>query len=211
MTDLTHDNNPGPQMDHAGTIVYDGKVEVPTSAANLRLPSHIAVTFGEDAATTRNISYFTKYSLTATDVQIVPYSENPDFSNGTTVDVTIKTACDVGADRSYPSVDLGFIGIMYQPITVNRHYVYITDLEPGTKYCYRVGDAARGWWSDVGVIDTADNSDAFSFFHMTDPQSTTEKQYLKTWANALEVAFGNHNADFILSTGDLVDDGESFR
>ena len=211
MKDLTHDENPGFQMDHEGTIVYDGKVEVPTSATNLRLPSHIAVTFGEDASTTRNISYITKYSLTATDVQIVPYSENPDFSKGTTVDATIKTDVEIEVERSYPSIDLGFIGIMYHTIHVNRHYVYISDLEPDTKYCYRVGDAARGWWSEVGVIDTADNSDALSFFHMTDPQSTTEKQYNKTWANALGVAFDNHDADFIINTGDLVDDGQSFR
>ena len=134
MTDLTHDNNPGPKMDLAGTIVYDGKVPTPVSATNLRLPSHIAVTFGEDAATTRNISYITKYSLTATDVQIVPYSENPDFSKGTTVDVTIKTDVEVEVERSYPSIDLGFIGIMYHTVHVNRHYVYISDLEPGTKY-----------------------------------------------------------------------------
>lgn len=211
MKDLTHDENPGPKMDHNGTVVYDGKVATPLSQSNLRLPSHIAVTFGEDSATTRNISYVTKYSLTDTDVQIVPYSENPDFSKGTTVDVTIETDCDVKVERSYPSIDLGFIGIMYHTINVNRHYVYISDLEPDTKYCYRVGDADRGWWSDVGVIDTADNSNELSFFHMTDPQSTTEKQYLNTWASALEVAFGNHDADFILNTGDLVDDGQSFR
>ena len=94
---------------------------------------------------------------------------------------------------------------------VNRHTINISGLKEGTKYCYRVGNAERGWWSDVGVIDTADNTNTFSFFHMTDPQSVTEKQYAENWAVALQTAFTNHkDADFILNTGDLVDNGGDF-
>lgn len=211
LKDLTHDNDPAYMADFEGTANYNGKVAVPLSQDNLRLPSHIAVTFGEDAATSRNISYFTKYSLTDTDIQIVPYSENPDFSKGTTVDVNIDTACEIDAEREYYAIDLGFIGIITHKMEVNRHTIEITGLEAGTKYCYRVGDADRGWWSDIGVIDTADNTSAFSFFHMTDPQSVTEKQYAENWAVTLDTAFENHeDADFILNTGDLVDNGNDF-
>ena len=211
MYDFTHDENPGYMADHEGETVYDGVVETPLSADNLRLPSHISVTLGEDAATERYINYYTKYSVEATDVQIVPYSENPDFSKGTTVDAEIKTECDVETLREWPAIDLGFIGIIYHKEYVNRHYVYISGLEPDTKYSYRLGDAEKGWWSEAGVIDTADNSDSFSFFHMTDPQSTTERQYNEVFAPAVETAFNNHDADFILNTGDFVDDGRSFE
>lgn len=211
MKDLTHDNNPGYMKDFDGTVSYNGKVAVPLSQDNMRLPSHIAVTFGEDAATSRNISYFTKYSLTDTDIQIVPYSKNPDFSKGTTVKANIDTNCEIDAEREYYAIDLGFIGIITHKMQVNRHTIEITGLEEGTKYCYRVGDAERGWWSDIGVIDTADNTNAFSFFHMTDPQSVTEKQYAENWAVALDTAFTKHSdADFILNTGDLVDNGNDF-
>ena len=211
MKDLTHDNNPGYMKDFDGTVSYNGKVAVPLSQDNMRLPSHIAVTFGEDAATSRNISYFTKYSLTDTDIQIVPYSENPDFSKGSTVKANIDTNCEIDAEREYYAIDLGFIGIITHKMQVNRHTIEITGLEEGTKYCYRVGDAERGWWSDIGVIDTADNTNAFSFFHMTDPQSVTEKQYAENWAVALDTAFTKHSdADFILNTGDLVDNGNDF-
>ena len=211
MKDLTHDNDPAYMADFEGTINYNGKVAVPLSQDNLRLPSHIAVTFGEDAATSRNISYFTKYSLTDTDIQIVPYSENPDFSKGSTVKAKIDTNCEIDAEREYYAIDLGFIGIITHKMQVNRHTIEITGLEEGTKYCYRVGDADRGWWSDIGVIDTADNTNAFSFFHMTDPQSVTEKQYAENWAVALDTAFTNHkDSDFILNTGDLVDNGNDF-
>ncbi|MBR5202041.1 MAG: metallophosphoesterase [Clostridia bacterium] len=211
LKDLTHDENPGYMADFDGTVSYNGKVSVPLSQDNLRLPSHIAVTLGEDASTSRNISYFTKYSITNTDIQIVPYSNNPDFSNGTTVNATIDTNCEIDAQREYYAIDLSFIGIITHKMTANRHTINISGLEAGQKYCYRIGDASRNWWSDVGVIDTADNSDSFSFFHMTDPQSVTEKQYADNWANTLETAFANHSdAGFILTTGDHVDNGGDF-
>ncbi len=211
LKDLTHDENPGYMADFNGTVSYNGKVSVPLSQDNLRLPSHIAVTLGEDASSSRNISYVTKYSITNTDIQIVPYSSNPDFSNGTTVDVKIDTNCEIDAKRSYSAIDLSFIGIITHKMTVNRHTINISGLEAGQKYCYRIGDASRNWWSDIGVIDTADNSDKFSFFHMTDPQSVTEKQYAENWAVTLDTAFENHSdAGFILSTGDHVDNGGDF-
>ncbi len=211
LKDLTHDENPGYMADYEGTVNYTGKVSVPVSQDNLRLPSHIAVTFGEDSATSVNISYFTKYSLTDTDVQIVPYSENPDFSKGTTVKgVKVDTNCEIDAERGYYAIDLSFIGIITHKMKVNRHTAEITGLEAGQKYCYRVGNAERGWWSNIGVISTADKGTAFSFLHVTDPQGVTEKQYKNNWAMALETAFDNHNIDFLLSTGDMVDNGNDF-
>ncbi len=210
MKDFTHDENPYYMADHHGELSYNGKVEVPLTQKNMRLPSHVSVTLGEDAATERNINYYTKYSITNSDIQIVPYSENPDFSKGTTVDVTIETKCEVDVVREWPAIDLGFIGILYHEEYFNRHYIYLSDLEPGTKYSYRIGDADKGWWSEAGVIDTADNSDELSFFHVSDAQSTTEKQYNTVFAPALKLAYDNHDADFIVNTGDFVDDGRSF-
>ena len=209
MKDFTHDENPGYMADHEGNFVYDGPVEVPLSQKNLRLPSHISVQLGENADEVV-ISYYTKYSITDSDIQIVPYSKNPDFSKGTTVDVDVKATCDVETLREWPSIDLGFIGILYHKEYVNRHIVTISGLDADTQYSYRIGDAEKGWWSDAGVISTADNSDAFSFFHISDPQSTTEKQYNQVFAPALQLATSNHDGDFILSTGDFVDDGRSF-
>ncbi len=211
MKDFTYDSNPTELADFNGTISYTGKVAVPLSQNNLRLPSHIAVTFGEDSATTRNFSYVTKYSVTNTDIQIVPYSTNPDFSKGSTVDFEVEINCEVDAPRSYSSIDLGFIGILKAELEVNRHTINVSGLEVGKKYCYRLGDADKGWWSEIGVIDTADNSTKLDFFHMTDPQSVTEKQYAENWAATLETAFSKHNADFIINTGDLVDNGGEFK
>ena len=210
MSDFTNDENPGYMADHEGKLVYNGPVEVPLSQKNLRLPSHISVQLGEDAADEVVISYYTKYSITDSDIQIVPYSANPDFSKGTTVNATIKAECDVETLREWPAIDLGFIGIIYHKEYVNRHIITISGLDADTQYSYRIGDAEKGWWSDAGIISTADNTDAFSFFHISDPQSTTEKQYNQVFAPALQFATSNHDGDFILSTGDFVDDGRSF-
>ena len=210
MKDFTHDENPGYMADHEGSFVYDGAVEVPLSQKNLRLPSHVSVQLGEDASEGVSISYYTKYSITDSDIQIVPYSEKPDFSKGTTVNAKIETECDTETLREWPAIDLGFIGIIYHKEYVNRHIVTVKGLEPNTKYSYRIGDADKGWWSEAGVISTADNSDSLSFFHISDPQSTTEKQYNNVFGPALQFATSNHDGDFILGTGDFVDDGRSF-
>ena len=210
MKDFTHDESPDYMADHEGKFVYDGPVEVPLSQKNLRLPSHISVQLGEDASEEVTISYYTKYSITDSDIQIVPYSKNPDFSKGSTVKADITSTCDAETLREWPAIDLGFIGIIYHKEYVNRHIVTIKGLEADTAYCYRIGDAEKGWWSEAGVINTADNSDSLSFFHMSDPQSTTEKQYNTVFAPAVELATNNHDGDFILGTGDFVDDGRSF-
>ena len=210
MKDFTHDETPDYMADHEGKFVSDGPVEVPLSQKNLRLPSHISVQLGEDASEEVTINYYTKYSITDSDIQIVPYSKNPDFSKGSTVKAEITSNCDAETLREWPAIDLGFIGIIYHKEYVNRHTVTIKGLQPNTKYSYRIGDADKGWWSDAGVITTADNSDSLSFFHISDPQSTTEKQYNKVFGPALQFATSNHDGDFILGTGDFVDDGRSF-
>lgn len=210
LRDLTHDKNPAPKADYEGFANYNGKTAVPVSAENMRLPSNIAVTFGKDSSSTRNISFYTKYSLNRTDIQIVPYSKNPDFSKGSTVKFTAKAKCEP-TERHYSCVDLGFIGIIEHPIYVNRHTISVSGLQKGKKYSYRIGDAARGWWSEPAVLETADNTSSFGFIHSTDPQSVTEMQYADNWASMLGEAFKNHDAKFILSTGDMVDHGGNFR
>ena len=88
--------------------------------------------------------------------------------------------------------------------------VEITGLTAGEKYCFRVGDAEKGWWSDAGVIETADNSNQLTFFHMSDSQSQSERQYSRSWAKVLNTAYTMYpDADFIMHTGDHVDKGDN--
>ena len=204
--DFTTDSGP---KDLDETITYSGKVEVIPTVEDLRLPSGVAVTFGKDAATSRNISWYTKVSVKGTDIEIVPYSENPVFTGEPTLDGVVEKT--VRTQREYPGIDFGVFGILGYSFDVNRHELTITGLEPGTKYCYRVGDASKGWWSKPAVIETADNSDEFTFFHMSDSQAGIERQY-EVWADTVASAYEMYpDAAFIMHTGDQVDSGTNFK
>ncbi|HOO25707.1 MAG TPA: metallophosphoesterase family protein, partial [Clostridiales bacterium] len=204
------DNDPGFKMDANVTIENISPAPVIASVDNYRLPSHISVTFGDDSTADRNISWMTKYSVTASDIELIPFSENPVFTGNPTKDANIKTGSEK-VTRSYPGADLGIWGFIDFNFNMIRHTVKITGLAPGSKYLYRVGDAAKGWWSEVGVIETADNSDAFTFFHMTDPQSQNVRQY-NVWAQTLDKALDLFpQGKFIVSSGDLVDNRHNFN
>lgn len=208
--DLTADTNPAPQKDNFATVTYSGKVPVVPTVEDLRLPSGIAVTFGTNSTTMRNICWYTKTSVTGSDIEFVPYSKNPRFTGTPTTGSNI-VAETKRVTREVPGIDFGMIGILSHELQVNRHMVKIGGLKAGQKYCYRVGDAERGWWSDVGVFEMADGSDSFTFFHMSDSQGGIERQY-DTWGKVVESAFNLYpNAKFIVHTGDVVDSGKNFN
>ena len=214
--DFFIDDNPAERMDSTATLLYTGKVPVEATAENYRRPSNIGMTFGTDAATTRNINWYTKCTVDGakvkpynTDIQIVPYSENPQFSNQLPAGVKVK-ASEETAKLQFPGIDIGVFGLFPYYFDVTRHMVEITGLKAGEKYCFRVGDAEKGWWSDAGVIETADRSNQLTFFHMSDSQSQSERQYSRSWAKVLDTAYKMYpDADFIMHTGDHVDKGDN--
>ncbi len=204
------DKNPKPQGDRNVTYTYNGKVKPEATAANYRAPSVITVTYGEDSATSFNISWYTKGSVKGTDIELIPYSKNPVFTGVPTTSSSIECITEEDVIRETPAIDFGLIGIMPYEQVMTRHIVKLTDLEPGTRYCYRIGDAERGWWSNVGVLETADNSREVEFLHVTDTQAQNERQF-DVWANLLRVARKTTDFDFLLSTGDQVDMGSNFK
>ena len=189
------------------TANTDGGYEVVATADNLRLPSTVVVTFGEDAATSRNISWYTKKSVDGTDIEI-SLDKNNLTATPDGVEITAKTEL---VRREMPGIDIGLAGILTYEFDVNRHYVTIEGLKPGTTYYYRIGDAEMGFWSDVATITTADNSDSFTFFHVSDSQGGSERHYDK-WANLVDTAFEMYpDASFFMHTGDHVDHGDNFK
>lgn len=207
---LVEDTNPAEKSDLNATLIYDGPVEPEVTQDNMRLPSNIGTTFTGDASTERSINWYTKYSLTSSDIQITEYSENPKFSDKLPKGVKVSTTSEL-VTREYPGVDLGIIGMLFVDMNVNRHTATITGLKPGTKYCYRVGSAKYGWWSETGVIETADNSDSFTFFHVSDEQSQNPIQY-GTWGKIVDTAFKLFpEGKFFASAGDQVDYTRNFK
>ncbi len=211
LRDFSGDINPQNLGDYGVTYSTE-RVEVPVSRENYRLPTAVSVTLGDDSKTSANISWYSK-STVGGDIEIYKADSEPVFTGEGTEnsDFTISLTSET-VTRSFPGIDIGFIGFITYEFPINRHIVKLTDLEPGATYYYRVGDADRDWWSETGTITTADGSNNLTFFHMADPQSQNEKQYNRAWANVVDTAFRTHpDAAFILNTGDLVDHGDNMK
>ena len=203
------DTTPMEHGDRDVSYTYTGPVEVEATQENYRLPSIVTTTFGDDE-TSFNISWYTKQTVTGTDIEIVPYSSNPEFTGMPTTGDNIVASTELKT-REFPGIDVGVIGILTVEKELNRHIIKISGLEAGTKYCYRVGDASRGWWSEAGVLETQDNSDKVTFLHVSDSQSQNSLQY-DTWKNVLGTAFEMYpDTDFVLNTGDIVDLGSNLK
>ncbi len=198
--------------DKNAVYTYSGAVNPEVSKENYRLPNHIATTLGEDSSTEINITWLTKYSVTGTDIEIVEYSDNPDFTGKATkgdgIDASSETVI-----KTYPGADIGLLLILmpYERDYV-KHTIKLSGLEPGKKYSYRVGDAEKGWWSDAGVIRTAEGGDeGFTFLYVTDPQAQRPEHY-ERFAEVIETANKTYpDARFAVSAGDQVDMGGNVK
>lgn len=83
------------------------------------------------------------------------------------------------------------------------HQAKATNLEPGVKYYYRVGDKALESWSAIGEFVTDNGDDNFSFIYMADQQTSSAEspKAIYTMQKAMEK---NKNAEFLLNAGDLL-------
>jgi len=86
------------------------------------------------------------------------------------------------------------------------HQVAVTDLQPGTAYTYRVGDAEKNMWSDVCSFVTDDKDDSFSFITIADVQASSNENFAHS-ALTLKAALDTlPGAEFITNMGDYVND-----
>lgn len=87
--------------------------------------------------------------------------------------------------------------------TVVHYEVIFSNLEPGQRYAYRVGDGAT--WSEWFHIRTAgDSAQPFRFIYLGDAQRSVKA----LWSRAVRAAFmAAPNAALVLHAGDLIEDG----
>ncbi len=209
VADFSTDENPKKFGDY--NVTYTGSsAAVEASTENYRLPTMISNNLGADEQTEASINWFSKYSLDG-DIEIYKADSEPAFKGKATTnaDFTIEKET-AQTEKSFPGIDIGIIGFFNYVFKLNRHTVTLSNLEPGATYYYRVGNEKYGWWSKTGKITTADGSDEVTFLHVTDPQSQNERQYNRAWKKVLDNAFSLYpDTDFVLSTGDLVDNGKN--
>lgn len=181
------------------TYVSNRTPEAP-SIDNGKLPSMLTVTFGADPATTKNFVWFTDRRISDTEIQ---YNEgNFDAANAVQ-----KSGSFAVYATTTPNIDLGIFATVLH-VAVGRHTVELSDLKPATVYSYRVGSAAKGYWSDVFTFKTApqDDTTPFEILLISDIQGSALRTYeLASKIMAKVDGVFDNGYDFVLNCGDLVD------
>ncbi len=141
--------------------------------------SRVAVTINGDSASSRGISWYTDEKCDSF-VQIVKAGE--DIENG-----------------------VFFKGSGYNAMKKYVHKVTVTDLEPATKYAYRVGDG--NIWSDIGFFTTSNpDSDKAEFIVISDVQASNEENFQMAAAVMKQAVETLPEHEFVVNLGDFVND-----
>lgn len=173
---------------------------------------NIASSMNGNPASQRGISWWSSEALSP-EVWVLPYG-NGTF-NWASEDVMIFKN---GTSALYSSSADSYGGT-WAGTYINK--VLVDGLEPDTKYVYRVGDSSKNVWSEsVGIIYTAPESGsrAVEFILVSDSQpdadsarwETDPEWYFTKAGEVIEKAMETiPNAEFILHTGDFVNNGSS--
>ncbi|WMT40921.1 metallophosphoesterase [Paenibacillus sp. D2_2] len=174
------------------------------STSGPETPTAIALTFNGDVQTSQGFAWYTIPTVTGTKVEVIEASRAAG-SNWPSEGVMTFEGNSMPIDVYQSSSDKS----AGKKTSYTDHKVTATGLKPGTEYSYRVGDGEAGRWSDIGTFKTADqNPESFTFLYTTDPQGTTEREYV-TWKHTLDEALKKFpDSRFITITGDLVDNGD---
>ncbi|WP_193726926.1 S-layer homology domain-containing protein [Paenibacillus guangzhouensis] len=167
-------------------------------------PESIAMTFNGNPQTSRAFAWYTNPAVTATKLEVVEASK----VNGNvfpSVDVRTYEGASVTASVYISKADK----TSNKPTLFASHKVIADGLQPGTKYAYRAGDGQADNWSEIGTFTTeaVDNRN-YTFLYTTDSQGTSKGDF-DIWNHTLEEGVRAFpNSQFILNSGDLVDNGD---
>ena len=152
------------------------------------VPDRIVLTWSADPARTQDVTFRTDTSVTRAFGQIAVAEGGPLFVN--------QIIEQRVAETESLKTNLG---------DAHFHTVRFANLQPKTKYAYRVGDGVN--WSEWSHFDTAsDQSDPFSFVYFGDAQNELKSH----WSRVVREAFRDApRAAFFLHAGDLVNRAES--
>ncbi len=208
-TDSTYDGTLGEPT----KVLYDindqfshyagGKVRE-ASITDGRLPSMLTMTLGENVYADRNLVWFTDKSVTGSQVQI---SEGDRSSFNP---LTVDGSCEI-IEIDMPLMDVGILAT-YTSKEIARHTASMKGLKADTLYTYRVGDATKGYFSDLYTFRTpiTEDKSGFEMLIVTDMQGMTQSNYEDS-AKMLQASMqvSEKGYDLILNLGDMVDSGKN--
>ena len=208
------DENPQNKGDF--DVTYDGEKVyfAVASKENYRLPSMLTITPGNDTSTEAFLTWYTNSTVTGSNIEIysdknsIFYGEHFIGVEGVSVDVETEPVV-----RTYYMLDLGLFSVGEKTVELLKHTMKITGLDAGCTYFFRVGDSAKGWWSDTASISTDGSADSVSFIHIADTAGDTQADFdvsNKLLAAALSSQLYS-DADFVLHTGSYVNDNSDLN
>ncbi len=209
ITSYVSDTDPQFKGDFDVTYDADKVLYAVATKKNYRLPSMITITPGNDTSTEAYVTWYTKGSITGSDIEIYSDKNSTFYGNHFIgVDgVSVVTETEE-IKRTYYMLDLGFMSLGETTVHLSKHTMKITGLEAGCTYFFRVGDSSKGWWSDTASVTTDEASNTFSFVHISDTIGSTQEDF-NVANEVLAAAMSSQlyaDADFILHTGNYVDD-----
>lgn len=145
-------------------------------------PDRIILTWSEDPATTQTVNWRTDETVDASFAEITAATDGPGF---------------VPSLRRLPSKT----NVLDSSNGLAKyHRVTFRDLNPATKYVYRVGDGIN--WSEFSHFTTASKKrEPFSFVYFGDAQNAIKSH----WSRVVRESFKDApRASFFLHAGDLV-------
>lgn len=203
-----------PQVKGDFDVTYDGSkgAESYASKENYRIPTMITVTPGNNTQTETYVTWYTKSTVEGTDVEIYDKKDSTFYGKHF---IGVKGASIVTAnneiERTFARLDLGFVAIGEQVVELTQHTMKLTGLKPGQTYFMRVGDSSKNWWSETITFTTANDSETLSFIHVSDTMGDSEADF-DIFGNILGCAeFIYPDSDFILHTGNYVDNNKDLR
>lgn len=174
-------------------------------------PYCLVTNINGDPATQMAFAWFTNDSVFDGQIQLVPVANatDADFEGDNVISM------EAAANRTKPlryavstSGLLKSIGLsVLTKYTYVGHKILVTDLTPGTTYCYRVG--FPGHWSDIYTFQTSEQEQGeFSFLYMTDSH-LMNREYVENahWC-AAAAAKAHPDARFLVFPGDHVETGD---
>jgi 3',5'-cyclic AMP phosphodiesterase CpdA len=151
------------------------------------IPDRIVLSWDADPRTGATVNWRTSTDVTQAWAEIAVAEAGPYFA---------EKAKQIEAQSMALKTDIN---------TAHFHSVRFSDLTPGMKYVYRVGDGAN--WSEWFQFRTAaDQAEPFSFIYFGDAQNNIRSM----WSRVIREAHRDSpRAAFILHAGDLVNTAES--
>ncbi|RCS49176.1 metallophosphoesterase [Bremerella cremea] len=176
----------------SSALAHDGhehavKVEPAAYYAPTAMPDRIILTWTGDPATSQAVTWRTSTDVAEAYAEIAVADGSPKFD---------EKAKQVVAQTQPLETDIN---------TANFHTVEFQDLQPGTKYAYRVGHGEN--WSEWFQFSTPrENEDKFSFIYFGDAQNDIRSK----WSRVIREAYSDApKAAFMLHAGDLINHAEN--